>query len=262
MRNVISTRGDLQRLVGGPLFLLLQKYAIDNDDVSKTRPVYKLAFGPRSFLVISDPVAAKHVLRANTANYDKGMLAEILEPIMGKGLIPADPDVWRARRRVLVPGFHKRWLTRMTELFCVCGSELLDELDGAAAVGDGGADDGVAAAAPPSASGGLPSAETCWGTDAWPPAESPADWAAWRAGGKVAAESLAKVSGERTCRCRVRIGRLGTTIEGTVTHKSLAKVVWLHRNEGVLCGAQFGLGSLESHHSPPNTERNGTGGSR
>jgi hypothetical protein len=28
-------------------------------------------------------------------NYDKGVLAEILEPIMGKGLIPADLETWK-----------------------------------------------------------------------------------------------------------------------------------------------------------------------
>ena len=30
-------------------------------------------------------------------NYDKGVLAEILEPIMGKGLIPADLETWKVR---------------------------------------------------------------------------------------------------------------------------------------------------------------------
>lgn len=45
--------------------------------------------GPKSFLVISDPVQARHLLRDANTNYDKGVLAEILEPIMGKGLIPA-----------------------------------------------------------------------------------------------------------------------------------------------------------------------------
>jgi cytochrome P450 len=58
-------------------------------------------------MVISDPVIAKHILRDNNKAYDKGVLAEILEPIMGKGLIPADPDTWRVRRRAIVPGFHK-----------------------------------------------------------------------------------------------------------------------------------------------------------
>ena len=43
----------------------------------------------------------------------KGILAEILEPIMGKGLIPADPETWKVRRKAIVPGFHKAWLNAM-----------------------------------------------------------------------------------------------------------------------------------------------------
>jgi hypothetical protein len=84
--------GDLQTLAGGPLFLLLEKYFLEYG------PIFNLAFGPKSFLVISDPVMAKHILRnKSTEEYCKGMLAEILEPIMGKGLIPADPVTWRVR---------------------------------------------------------------------------------------------------------------------------------------------------------------------
>jgi hypothetical protein len=43
-------------------------------------------------------------LQENAWNYDKGVLAEILEPIMGKGLIPADLNTWKVRRRQIVPG--------------------------------------------------------------------------------------------------------------------------------------------------------------
>jgi hypothetical protein len=45
--------------------------------------------------------------------YPIGILADILEPIMGKGLIPADPATWKIRRRAIVPGFHKAWLNAM-----------------------------------------------------------------------------------------------------------------------------------------------------
>lgn len=76
-------------------------------------PAYKLCFGPKSFIVISDPIMARHILRDNAKAYDKGVLAEILEPIMGKGLIPADPETWNVRRRAIVPGFHKAWLNAM-----------------------------------------------------------------------------------------------------------------------------------------------------
>ena len=87
--------GDLQTLVGGPLFLLLTKYH------RELGPVFKLAFGPRSFIVVADPSIARYLLRDGSQNFDKGILAEILAPILGNGLIPADPDVWKARRRVI-----------------------------------------------------------------------------------------------------------------------------------------------------------------
>jgi cytochrome P450 len=121
--------GDLQTLAGGPLFLLLAKYFQDYG------PIFNLAFGPKAFLVISDPVMARHVLQSSPEAYCKGMLAEILEPIMGKGLIPADPVTWKVRRRAIVPGFHKRWLNRMITLFGDRAQILVDDMAPKAAAG-------------------------------------------------------------------------------------------------------------------------------
>eukprot|EP01040_Poterioochromonas_malhamensis_P003666 gene3666-3917_t len=121
--------GNLAELAGGPLFLLLQKY------YQKYGSVYKLAFGPKSFIVISDPVLVKHILKDNPLKYDKGILAEILDPIMGKGLIPADPDTWKVRRRAIVPGFHKAWLNAMMSLFVKCNQPLIAKLTEAAETG-------------------------------------------------------------------------------------------------------------------------------
>ena len=131
--------------------------------------VYLLAFGPKCFVVVSDPLVARYILRDNAFSYDKvsftgcfcfmslvsahflvkhisvaflraswlvlqqhlylepciclasaaefqGVLAELLEPIMGKGLIPADLDTWKVRRRgkprweYLQPIKRMRWL--------------------------------------------------------------------------------------------------------------------------------------------------------
>lgn len=115
--------GDLQTLAGGPLFLLLAKYYHDYG------PIFNLSFGPKSFLVVSDPVMSRHILRSKPDEYCKGMLAEILEPIMGKGLIPADPKTWKVRRRAIVPGFHRRWLNRMIVLFGDCSDRLVKDLE-------------------------------------------------------------------------------------------------------------------------------------
>ncbi|KAJ8611038.1 hypothetical protein CTAYLR_007067 [Chrysophaeum taylorii] len=110
--------GDIAGLADGTLYLGMHEYAL------RFGPVYKLCFGPKSFIVVSDHNVAKRVLRENSRCYDKGVLAEILEDIMGKGLIPADPVTWKQRRRAIVPAFHRRWLERMTTMF----AEKTDEL--------------------------------------------------------------------------------------------------------------------------------------
>lgn len=67
----------------------------------------------------------------NAFNYDKGVLAEILEPIMGKGLIPADLDTWRVRRRAIVPAFHKAYYESMVDMFARCAQESCNKLEAA-----------------------------------------------------------------------------------------------------------------------------------
>ena len=118
--------------------------------------MYKLAFGPKAFIVVSDPVVVRHLLKVrpqrqghprarprasrpaagdrlpaqdNAFNYDKGVLAEILEPIMGKGLIPADLETWKPRRRAIVPAFHKAYLEAMVAMFGRCTQQAVRKLD-------------------------------------------------------------------------------------------------------------------------------------
>ena len=115
--------GELNDIADGTMFIGLQNYQ------NRYQSPYKLCFGPKSFLVVSDPVQAKHILRDANTMYDKGILAEILAPIMGKGLIPADPETWSVRRRQIVPAFHKAWLEHMVGLFGYCNKPLIDALN-------------------------------------------------------------------------------------------------------------------------------------
>merc|ERR1719482_1450338 len=94
--------------------------------------VFKMCFGPKSFLVVSDPVVARHVLRDNSRGYDKGALSLVLEDIMGKGLIPADLETWKKRRRAIAPGFHKLYLARMVDEFGGANAALIPQLLAAA----------------------------------------------------------------------------------------------------------------------------------
>lgn len=123
MANMPVAEGAVSDLFSRPLFFALYDWFLEHG------PVYKLAFGPKAFVVVSDPIVARHILRENAFGYDKGVLADILEPIMGKGLIPADLDTWRTRRRAIVPGFHTAYLEAMVGVFSKCTLRAVQKLE-------------------------------------------------------------------------------------------------------------------------------------
>lgn len=69
------------------------------------------------------------VCKENVFNYNKGVLAEILEPIMGKGLIPADLETWKPRRRAIAPAFHQAYLEAMMKMYGNCTERCIDKLN-------------------------------------------------------------------------------------------------------------------------------------
>ncbi|KAI4304213.1 hypothetical protein MLD38_039757 [Melastoma candidum] len=98
--------------------------------------IFRLKFGPKSFLIVSDPATAKHILKDNSKSYSKGILAEILDFVMGKGLIPADGEIWRVRRRAIVPALHQKYVAAMINLFGQATDRLCQKLDAAASDGE------------------------------------------------------------------------------------------------------------------------------
>ena len=124
---------DIADLLGGALFRALYKW------MEESGPVYLLPTGPASsFLVVSDPAAAKHVLRAtdNPKNpiYDKGLVAEVSEFLFGDGFAISGGDAWRVRRRAVAPALHRGYLDEMvTRVFAPCAEQLNDKLAEAAA---------------------------------------------------------------------------------------------------------------------------------
>ena len=57
--------GALDDIADGTMFIGLQRY------YKNYGSPYKLCFGPKSFLVISDPIQARHLLRDGNKSYDK-----------------------------------------------------------------------------------------------------------------------------------------------------------------------------------------------
>lgn len=136
MGTMPVAEGNASDLFGRPLFYALFDWFIELGGV------YKLAFGPKAFVVVSDPIVARHILRENAFGYDKGVLADILEPIMGKGLIPADLDTWKVRRRAIVPGFHAAYLETMVGVFGACTERTVEKLEGVLRDAGGGGEAG------------------------------------------------------------------------------------------------------------------------
>ncbi|KAG2445383.1 hypothetical protein HXX76_000005 [Chlamydomonas incerta] len=126
---------DIKELLGGALFKALYKWMVESG------PIYLLPTGPvSSFLVISDPAAAKHVLRSTDNSqrniYDKGLVAEVSQFLFGQGFAITGGEEWKARRRAVGPSLHKGYLEAMLDrVFGASSLFAADKLRTAAAEG-------------------------------------------------------------------------------------------------------------------------------
>ncbi|KAK1439650.1 hypothetical protein QVD17_05470 [Tagetes erecta] len=82
---------DVSDLFGGALFLPLFKWM--NDYV----PIYRLAAGPRNFVIANDPV-----LRNYGSIYAKGLVAEVSEFLFGSGFAFAEGSLWTKQQQLQV----------------------------------------------------------------------------------------------------------------------------------------------------------------
>ena len=90
--------------------------------------IFKLSFGPQSFVIVSDPQLMREILSTSAEKYSKGILSDILEFVMGNGLIPANGEIWMKRRRAILPSLHKAFIERMMGMFTECTNRGLERL--------------------------------------------------------------------------------------------------------------------------------------
>ncbi|XP_010540722.1 PREDICTED: protein LUTEIN DEFICIENT 5, chloroplastic [Tarenaya hassleriana] len=128
--KIPEAKGSIRAVRNEPFFIPLYELYITYGGI------FRLTFGPKSFLIVSDPSIAKHILKDNSKAYSKGILAEILDFVMGKGLIPADGEIWRVRRRAIVPALHQKYVAAMINLFGEASDRLCQKLNAAASTGE------------------------------------------------------------------------------------------------------------------------------
>ena len=64
----------------------------------------------QKLVVVRGPEAVRHVLVANQDNYSKSNQYEMLEPVLGKGLVTSEGELWQRQRKLVQPMFAKRHL--------------------------------------------------------------------------------------------------------------------------------------------------------
>ena len=71
--------------------------------------VVRMGPGPWRVYFVSHPDYVQHVLQDNNHNYGKQYaFNELLKQVIGNGLLTSEGEVWRRRRRLAQPAFHRR----------------------------------------------------------------------------------------------------------------------------------------------------------
>jgi cytochrome P450 len=76
--------------------------------------------------VVRGPEAVRHVLLANQDNYRKSNQYELLEPVLGKGLVTSAGELWQRQRRLVQPVFAKRHLGVFADQMAQAAGSALD----------------------------------------------------------------------------------------------------------------------------------------
>jgi cytochrome P450 len=71
-------------------------------------PCVRVPLGKRTFYLVADPAAARHVLVDNARNYTKDTFSYgLLRRVLGDGVLTSDGAAWRRQRRIVQPAFHR-----------------------------------------------------------------------------------------------------------------------------------------------------------
>ena len=71
--------------------------------------IVRMRAGAWQFYFVSHPDYVQHVLQGNNHNYSRqSAFNEVVKQVFGNGLITSEGEVWRRRRRLAQPAFHRR----------------------------------------------------------------------------------------------------------------------------------------------------------
>ncbi|MFG1792764.1 cytochrome P450 [Nocardia sp. NPDC049149] len=87
----------------------------------------RLPLGLMTATLVCHPDGIKHVLQDNNANYIRGIGYERFKIFMGNGLLTADGEAWRQRRRAMNPMLHRMAIDTMVDLMVSTTARVLED---------------------------------------------------------------------------------------------------------------------------------------
>ena len=77
--------------------------------------------------ILLDPDLIQHVLLDNAANYSKpDIVKTLLDPIIGRGLLTSDSDLWREQRRIVAATFSPAAVDAQKAMFVEAANQAMD----------------------------------------------------------------------------------------------------------------------------------------
>ncbi len=76
--------------------------------------------------IVRGPEAVRHVLMANQDGYRKSNQYELLQPVLGKGLVTSGGELWQRQRKLVQPLFAKRHLAPFADHMAAAAGTALD----------------------------------------------------------------------------------------------------------------------------------------
>jgi len=89
--------------------------------------IQRNVFGHRVHIVMH-PDMVQHVLLDNAANYEKPKLVKkLLKPVIGRGLLSSDAELWRSQRRIVAASFAPPAVDALVPVFGTVAEEATEE---------------------------------------------------------------------------------------------------------------------------------------
>lgn len=117
---------------GLPLFGPIVRYQRDpfaflTDTHEEYGDVAFTRFAGMDAYLLSHPDAIEHVLVKNRKNYPKSAMSQRLMPLIGRGLLTSDGDLWTEQRKLIAPAFHHRRIQTYAAQMVECSNRRVEE---------------------------------------------------------------------------------------------------------------------------------------